>query len=473
MTTIVVPIKDAQGVVLGVVGIDIGLLNLQEDVTRIKTHKSGGAFLLGNDALFASYPHSNAIGQSFNSVSPALDQKYAITKTVAQGERLSFDDISPISGQPAFFVFNPVRIGSTTTPWSLALFVPVAEVMEPVRNNVMWLIIVGIIGIATTGAVVFWFAQSLSRPIEKGAEYAAVIAGGDLTQQIDERYCQRGDEVGTLVSALRQMQQQLTEVISQVQSIAAGVHSGADEIVAGNRDLSARTEAQAASLEQTAASMEQLTATVRHNVENAGMANRLADEAQTQAEQGKTVVSSVLAAMTAIDHSNSKINDIVEVIDTFAFQTNLLALNAAVEAARAGEQGRGFAIVAGEVRQLAQRSAAAAKEIRVLVADSAHKVHDGGQLAESAGAALQQIVSSVKKVGDIVAAMATASREQASGIEQINKAVLQLDQAVQQNATLVEEIASSGDAFNEQVANLRSVVDFFNVRPAAHIHPSS
>ena len=319
-------------------------------------------------------------------------------------------------------------------------------------------------GVVSAGIIVFFFARSISTPIEQGAAYTSTIADGDLSQHVDDQYCQRGDEIGTLAKGLTRMQHKLTDVIGDVKSSATSIYTGATEIAAGNRDLSQRTEAQASSLEQTAAAMEELTSTVKHNVENAGFANTLANEARTLAEQGKDVALSVSEAMLAIHDSNRKINDIVEVIDTFAFQTNLLALNAAVDAARAGEQGRGFAVVAGEVRKLAQRSAEAAKEIHGLVTDSTAKVHDGRKLAEQAGKALQEIVVAVKKLGGIVGEMASASREQASGIEQVNKAILHLDQVGQQNAALVEEIATSGNALDDQVTKLRDVVDFFKVQ---------
>ena len=246
---------------------------------------------------------------------------------------------------------------------------------------------------------------------------------------------------------VNQLADNMAEVVSRVKRVAADVHRGADEISAGNANLSQRTEEQSSSLEETASSMEEMTTTVKQNADNAAQANQLALAARDQAEKGGTVVSQAVAAMAGINEASKKIADIIGVIDDIAFQTNLLALNAAVEAARAGEQGRGFAVVASEVRSLAGRSATAAKEIKELIQDSVRKVEDGSVLVTQSGQTLEKIVAAVKKVSDIVAEIAAASREQSSGIEQVNRAVMQMDELTQQNAALVEEAtaASPGD----------------------------
>jgi methyl-accepting chemotaxis protein len=250
----------------------------------------------------------------------------------------------------------------------------------------------------------------------------------------------------------------MAHVVSQVKSMTAQVHLGAEEISKGNSNLSQRTEEQASSLEETASSMEEMTSTVRQTAENASQANQLAKAARQQAEKGGAVVSNAITAMGAINGASRKIADIIGVIDEIAFQTNLLALNAAVEAARAGEQGRGFAVVATEVRNLAGRSATAAKEIKALIVDSVAKVDEGSRLVDESGRTLEEIVQAVKKVTDIVADIAAASREQSSGIEQVNKAVVQMDQTTQQNAALVEQAAAASQAIVEQVVTLSSLV---------------
>jgi methyl-accepting chemotaxis protein len=255
----------------------------------------------------------------------------------------------------------------------------------------------------------------------------------------------------------------MEEVVRSMTRAAARVRSGAEEISRGNADLSQRTEAQASSLEQTASSMEEMTSTVRNNADNAAQANEFATAAREQAEQGGAVVSAAVAAMSEINASSKRIADIISVIDEIAFQTNLLALNAAVEAARAGEQGRGFAVVASEVRNLASRSAQAAKEIKALIHDSVRKVTEGTKLVDDSGKVLGQIVAGVKKVTDVMAEIASSSREQSSGIEQVNRAITMMDDVTQQNGALVEEASAAAQALTEQASNLSRLIARFRV----------
>ena len=311
-----------------------------------------------------------------------------------------------------------------------------------------------------------WFYWMFDRKIQRplGAEPHIMmditqrIANGDLTSQ----FTNTGKELG-IYASLKAMATQLKDMVSKVNESTRQVASASSEIAQGSGDLAQRTEEQASALEETASSMEELTGTVKQSAENAGQANQLAGAARAQAEQGGQVVDQAVAAMGAIHQSSKKIADIIGVIDEIAFQTNLLALNAAVEAARAGEQGRGFAVVAGEVRKLAQRSADAAKEIKTLITDSVAKVEDGGKLVDKAGQTLKEIVTSVKKVSDIVAEMAAASREQAAGIEQVNKAILQMDQVTQQNAALVEQTAAASHAMGDQAHELQKLMGFFKL----------
>ena len=305
--------------------------------------------------------------------------------------------------------------------------------------------------------------RSITRPLKQAVEIARTIAGGDLSQKIEVR---SRDEAGQLMLALQEMTASLVGIVDNVRRGTDSIAVSSREIAAGNLDLSARTEQQASSLEQTASAMEELTATVRQNADNARQANQLAVTASGVATQGGQVVAQVVDTMGAIDASSRKIVDIISVIDGIAFQTNILALNAAVEAARAGEQGRGFAVVATEVRSLAQRSAAAAREIKGLIADSVEKVETGGRLVVQAGATMREVVSSVQRVTDIMAEITAASTEQSAGIEQVNQAISQMDQVTQQNAALVEEAAAAAGSMQQQAADLAGVVGAFRLDDA-------
>lgn len=301
-------------------------------------------------------------------------------------------------------------------------------------------------------------ARSISRPIKRAIEIAKTIAEGDLRSQIE---VVGNGEVIELLLALKEMNSSLQHIVAEVRTSADTIATGASQISSGNLDLSSRTEQQASSLEETASSMEELTSTVKQNSDNAHQANQLALSSSEIAIKGGVVVSQVIDTMSSIDTSSKKIVDIIGVIDGIAFQTNILALNAAVEAARAGEQGRGFAVVATEVRNLAQRSAAAAKEIKALINDSVEKVDIGTKLVGQAGSTMQDIVNSIKSVTDIMGEITAASQEQTSGIEQINQAITQMDEVTQQNAALVEEAAAAAGSLEDQAKNLVQVVSLF------------
>jgi methyl-accepting chemotaxis protein len=316
------------------------------------------------------------------------------------------------------------------------------------------------------GTVVEWNDRTQEVGVEKEMQnMLSAVVGGDLSKRID--LAGKTAFFEAMSRGVNQLADNMAEVVSKVKAVAAEVHRGADEISAGNANLSQRTEEQSSSLEETASSMEEMTTTVKQNADNAGQANQLAMAARDQAEKGGSVVSQAVKAMADINDASKKIADIIGVIDDIAFQTNLLALNAAVEAARAGEQGRGFAVVASEVRSLAGRSATAAKEIKELIQDSVKKVEDGSVLVTQSGQTLEKIVASVKKVSDIVAEIAAASREQSSGIEQVNRAVMQMDELTQQNAALVEQATAASQAMAEQVRGLNEMLARYRVAESA------
>jgi methyl-accepting chemotaxis protein len=305
-----------------------------------------------------------------------------------------------------------------------------------------------------------WLSRSIMQPLGEAIFIAETVASGDLSKEFET---ERGGDFGRLLRGMGEMEDTLTDVVTRIKASTDSIVVASGQITAGNQDLSSRTEQQASSLEETAASMEELTSTVKQNADNARQANQLALSASEVAVKGGNVVGQVVDTMASINASSRKIVDIIGVIDGIAFQTNILALNAAVEAARAGEQGRGFAVVASEVRSLAQRSAAAAKEIKGLIDDSVGKVGVGTALVGEAGKTMEEIVSGVRRVTDIIGEISAASHEQAQGIEQVNQAIAQMDQVTQQNAALVEEAAAAAQSLQEQAGNLSQVVATFKL----------
>ncbi|WP_295960968.1 methyl-accepting chemotaxis protein [Rhodoferax sp.] len=322
------------------------------------------------------------------------------------------------------------------------------------------MVVLGIISLVLSAVVAWLLSGSITGPLAQASAVARQVASGDLTARVDN---QRTDELGELLSSLQTMQTSLVQVVSNVRSGSESVSTASAEIAEGNNDLSARTESQASALEKTAASMEELSSTVKQNADNARQANQLALSASSVAIQGGQVVGQVVETMKGINESSRKISDIIQVIDGIAFQTNILALNAAVEAARAGEQGRGFAVVASEVRSLAGRSAQAAKEIKSLIGASVERVEQGSLLVDQAGVTMTEVVSSIRRVTDIMGEISAASNEQSLGVAQIGEAVTQMDQATQQNAALVEEMAAAASSLRNQAHDLVQVVAVFNL----------
>ena len=326
-----------------------------------------------------------------------------------------------------------------------------------------WMVVLCLIAVAVGSVAAWYISRALLRQLGGQPDYAAAIVGsiaaGNLAVQIDTV----GNDSSSLLHAMKGMRDSLVAIVQDVRAGTVTITTASTEIAAGNMDLSARTETQASTLEETASSMEELTSTVRQNADNARQANALAVSASEVAVKGGAVVAQVVETMASINESSKKIVDIIGVIDGIAFQTNILALNAAVEAARAGEQGRGFAVVAAEVRNLAQRSAAAAHEIKTLIGNSVERVDAGALLVNQAGSTMQDIVSSVRRVTDIMAEISHASAEQTAGIEQVNQAIGQMDEATQQNSALVEQATAASAALNEEAVALAKVVSVFTL----------
>ncbi len=336
-----------------------------------------------------------------------------------------------------------------------------------IRNVSVASIVTGLLFAVSFG---FFLIRGISRSLNHAVEVSNAIAQGDLTRPI---HVEGKDEVAKLLQALSAMKDKLAEVVSGVRENSEGVATASAQIAQGNNDLSQRTEEQASALEETAASMEQLSSTVKQNADNARQANQLALSASTVAVSGGEVVGRVVDTMKGINDSSKKIVDIISVIDSIAFQTNILALNAAVEAARAGEQGRGFAVVASEVRNLAQRSAEAAKEIKKLISNSVERVEQGSALVDQAGTTMQEVVTSIRRVTDIMGEISAASTEQSAGVTQVGEAVSQMDQVTQQNAALVEESAAAAESLKVQAEQLVSAVAVFKLAHAARANVPS
>ncbi len=388
-----------------------------------------------------------------------LDLRSAALKLKADGQQAQTVQLADAKLLPALDAYE-ASIKAMLLHQTAQIDKTASSIDAVYRSARLSLITLAAVALALGSVLAWWLTVGITRPLSQALKVAETVAQGDLTSHIESS---RRDETGELLQALKDMSDSLVRIVGEVRGGTDTIATASSQIAAGNLDLSGRTEQQASSLEETAASMEELTSAVKHNADNAQHANQLAVAASGVALKGGSAVSQVVQTMDAINSSSRKIVDIISVIDGIAFQTNILALNAAVEAARAGEQGRGFAVVAAEVRNLAQRSAAAAKEIKTLIGDSVAKVQEGSQQVAQAGQTMDEIVDSVKRVTDIMAEITATSQEQSSGIAQVNQAITQMDQVTQQNAALVEEAAAAAASLQEQAGNLSQVVSVFKL----------
>lgn len=425
-----------------------------------------GAMIDQTSAAYVKLVSSPAEQQAFDGFRSSWNDYLAESKNVVALSRANKNDEAKLlvrgKAQQEFNKANAalVKLGDINVAGGIAASKRGDELYADSRSSILALVGAAIV----LGLVLaFFIARNLVKQLGGEPDYAAAvarkIAAGDLAADV----AIRADDQSSMMSAVKQMRDSLATIVSEVRAGTDTIATASSQIASGNLDLSSRTEEQASALEETASSMEELTSTVKQSADNARQANSLAVSASEVASRGGAVVAQVVDTMGAINASSKKIADIIGVIDGIAFQTNILALNAAVEAARAGEQGRGFAVVASEVRNLAQRSAAAAKEIKTLINDSVDKVDAGGRLVDQAGATMNEIVDSVRHVTDIMGEIMAAAQEQTAGIEQINEAISQMDQVTQQNAALVEEAAAASQSMQEQSASLAQVVSVFRL----------
>jgi methyl-accepting chemotaxis protein len=450
MASLVAPIL-IDGSFKGTASADFMLTRLAKILADLKVIEGGKLALISNGGLYASHPAPERLGKKADDVPAAGLEK------VRQGQPYEYED-----GQGYIHLLQPLQIHPDIAPWSVELNFPKSVATASARDLMIYTLIVALLCAAATAGILILVVNQLTRPLRTLGRTMTDLSSGDADLRV-KLEVKGTDELAVIGKGFNAFVEKIHAVLLQVQASADNVARASAEIAQGNNDLSARTEQQASSLEETAASVEELTGTVKENADHARQANQLAASASSVAQKSGEVVGKVIETMTSINDSSNKIVDIISVIDGIAFQTNILALNAAVEAARAGEQGRGFAVVATEVRNLAQRSAAAAKEIKLLIDDSVGKVAAGSKLVDEAGATMEQVVDSVRKVTAIMADISVATTEQSDGIAQVNQALAQMDGVTQQNAALVEEAAAAAESLQDQASHLAEVVSVFKL----------
>ena len=438
-------------------GLGLAINALADTIRNYKIGQTGHVYLARANGMLLVH-HDMALADGKHQLKDLPGFSEALSKTLLTGNKYAY----AIYDAPAGRQFVAASFVPELNLYVMAE-VPETEVLGNVtRSALIAALVAGLVGGGVALFIIYVISRAIAAPVARAADMLSEIASGngDLSRRMP---VESADEVGALAAAFNRFVASLNVTIREVRDSTGAIASASSQIASGNLDLSARTEAQASSLEETAAAMEELTSTVKQNADNARQANQLVVSASSHAVKGGVVVGQVVQTMGAITESSRKIADIIGVIDGIAFQTNILALNAAVEAARAGEQGRGFAVVATEVRNLAQRSAAAAREIKELIIDSGSKVEAGSKLVDSAGATMQDIVVSVQRVANLMGEIASASQEQSQGIAQVNATVTQMDDATQQNAALVEEAAAAAQSLQDQASRLAQVVSVFKL----------
>ncbi|AXA94574.1 methyl-accepting chemotaxis protein [Massilia sp. YMA4] len=454
MASLVAPIV-IEGKFAGVTTADLMLTQLGKILADMTTMEGSSLALVSNGGMYASHPDAARNGKAAQDLPPAA------LAAVKAGKSHEYEDAEGV-----VHMLQPLLLHPDIAPWAVRLSFPRSVATAAARELLMYTTLVSVLCALAAAVAMVCTLNRLTRPLRSLARTMTQLAGGNA--DLSARLTVRGnDELAVIGRGFNDFVAKIEHVLARVRHSSDAVAVASAEISQGNHDLSARTEQQASALEETAASMEELTSTVKQNSDNAIQARQLAASASEVAVRGGAVVAQVVDTMASINASSNKVVDIISVIDGIAFQTNILALNAAVEAARAGEQGRGFAVVASEVRNLAQRSASAAKEIKQLIGDSVTQVEQGSRLVADAGGTMDEVVASVQRVAAIISEIAAASGEQSSGIAQINQAVVQMDGVTQQNAALVEEAAAAAESLQQQADTLVALVGEFRIGATA------
>lgn len=444
MATIAVPVRD-NGKFIGIVGIDFSLAAFSKMVNDIKPMDSGFAFIVSNKGKIVAHPVADVVNKPLKDALNA-EHANAVVNAIEDGKLYESFMLSPLDNEQYFFLFQPIHIRDSDTPWSIGIAIPKAMIYADANDFLYLSIVLTIAAVLLIAVVVFLLAKSITLPLVKSVAFAAEIASGNLSAQLD---INQKDEVGTLATALADMGTKLRSVVGEVRGVTDNVASGSGELSSTSMVLSQGATEQAASIEEVSSSMEQMASNISQNADNAAQTQTLADGAAKQAEDSGSAVSEAVTAMR-------EIADKISIIEEIARQTNLLALNAAIEAARAGEHGKGFAVVAAEVRKLAERSGVAAGEISLLATESV-------DVADRAGDLLGKLVPDIQRTAELVEEITTASNEQNAGAAQINQAIQQLDGVVQQNASAAEEMSATSTELSGQASQLQNTVSFFNL----------
>lgn len=468
LTSVAVPVKGADGAVIGVVGVDITLASLQQMQLDNGGYDSAYSYALSNGGIYFIHADESALGVNLRDRETAnVDQ---ILSAISEDAAYAYDSTSVKTGKVVRRMLTPIVIGDTGTPWYMAGAVEVDEVLAT-ATRINWLLIATLLAALAVSILVtaVLVTRSVSRPVKLAAAKAGEFSEGDFSTEVPRAFVERSDEIGSLGQAFDTLYRSMNELLSGIRAASRETSAGAKLIASSSEELAQGATEQASAIEELSSSIEEIASQTRQNAENAGQASQLADHTRLSAEDGDRQVQQMLVAMEQINESSSSISKIIKIIDDIAFQTNILALNAAVEAARAGEHGKGFAVVAQEVRNLAGRSASAAQETTALIETSIRKVNDGRKIAEDTARAMASIKEEIEQVAQLIRNINTASGEQSVGIAQINQGILQVSEVVQMNTATAQQSASTSEQLNRQAETLEGHVARFKLDESSGI----